>query len=275
VALIEATHPEYDLEGNHWELANIWRDIESDRNVRSAVYTWAVPPSSPGRDHMPEHIIPWNPKLDPDERAKSLAAWLQLMKEARDTINNLLDCSKVVISAIRGRPTYGSSLQAAILADISIAADDVVIEDRHVETAVAAGDGIMFWSLLCGVQKAKLLALTGDPISGREAERIGLVSVAVPDDEVMATAMRYARRFADGPQNAAHFTKRSMNLWLKLASVTSFETALASEILQFFGDPDVAVLRSTPGFRGQGQSRNEEFVQPELPSVRNPWGPIK
>jgi enoyl-CoA hydratase len=132
----------------------------------------------------------------------------------------------------------------------------------------------MYWSLLCGVQKTRLLALTGDPITGREAERIGLVSLAVPDGEVMPTAMRYARRFAAGPQHAQHFTKRSINQWLRLAAVTSFETALASEILQFFADPDVEQLRSAPGYRGQGKPRNEEFVQPELPSVRRPSGPL-
>jgi enoyl-CoA hydratase len=196
------------------------------------------------------------------------------MKEARDTINNLLDCSKVVVSAIRGTPSYGTSLQTAILADISIAAENVIIEDRHVETGVTAGDGIVYWSLLCGVPKTKLLALTGDAITGREAERIGLVGMAVPEDELMPTAMRYARKFADGPQIAQHFTKRAINNWMKLATITSFETALHGEILQFFSDPDIDVLRSAPGYQGQGKRRNPDFDQPELPSVRHPWGPL-
>jgi enoyl-CoA hydratase len=43
---------------------------------------------------------------------------------------------------------------------------------------------LMYWSLLCGVQNTRFLALKGDAISGREAERTGLVSMALPDGEV-------------------------------------------------------------------------------------------
>ena len=93
----------------------------------------------------------------------------------------------------------------------------------------------MIWPLLCGMAKAKLYLLTSDPCTGAEAERIGLVSRAVPADEVFEVAMGYARRIAAGPQLAAQFTKKSLNQWLRLGGITAFDYSQVLELLNFFG----------------------------------------
>ena len=65
---------------------------------------------------------------------------------------------------------------------------------------VAAGDhAAVIWPLLCGMAKAKYYLMTSDFVSGREAERIGLVSLCVPDDELLDKAMEVAQRLATGP----------------------------------------------------------------------------
>ena len=67
----------------------------------------------------------------------------------------------------------------------------------------AGGDhAAAIWPLLCGMAKAKYYLLTADFLDGREAERIGLVSKAVPADEVMPTALTVARKLAAGPVHA-------------------------------------------------------------------------
>lgn len=272
VAVIEAAHAQYDVERSHWELAEIWKEIDADRDVRSCLFTWAVPPKGAPRPHIERQTAPWVPKTDPLERAEQFSVWMQLMREARDAIDNVLNSNKLIVSAIRGNPSYGIALMIATLADVSVASTTVRISDRHLDGAVTAGDGIAYWSLLCGVQKAKLLALACEEITGEEAERIGLVSLAVPDDHVMMTAMRYARRFADGPRHAQQFTKRAMNQWLRLATITSYETALTAEIFGFLADPDVEAVRSDPGYRGQGQESDPRFEHPRYPSVDHPYG---
>jgi enoyl-CoA hydratase len=85
--------------------------------------------------------------------------------------------------------------------------------------------------------KAKYYLLTSEFVSGTEAERIGLVSLAVPADEVMERALGVAGRLASGPQEAIRGTKRSLNGWLRLASPI-FDASLAQEMLNFF-HPDV------------------------------------
>src|SRR5205814_4270485 len=96
----------------------------------------------------------------------------QTMKEARDIVHNMINCDKPIISAING-VAVGAGLAVALLADISIIAEDARLTDGHVRLGVAAGDhACIIWPLLCGMAKAKYYLLTCDFIDGREAERI-------------------------------------------------------------------------------------------------------
>ena len=113
------------------------------------------------------------------------------------------------------------------------------ITDGHLRLGVAAGDhAVILWPLLCGMAKAKYYLLTSDFLDGREADRIGLVSLSVPSDEVLPKALAVAAQLGAGPQSAVRWTKRSLNNWIRLAG-PSFDTSLAFEMLGFMGD-DVA-----------------------------------
>ena len=92
--------------------------------------------------------------------------------------------------------------------------------------------------LLCGIAKAKYHLLLCEPVSGEEAERIGLVSLSVPDDQVHATALEVARKLAAGSPTAISWTKYALNNWLRAAGPI-FDSSLALEFLGFTG-PDVA-----------------------------------
>src|SRR6202042_2699611 len=79
--------------------------------------------------------------------------------------------------------------------------------------------------------KAKLYLLTSDAITGKEAERIGLVGRAVPRAELMEVANDYAERLARAPVVALRFTKRAINQWLRLGEIVSQAYAHALETL--------------------------------------------
>jgi len=93
---------------------------------------------------------------------------------------------------------------------------------------------MIIWPLLCGMAKVKYYLLTCDSLSGEEAERMGLVSLAVDEEELDARALSVAVGLAQGAQNAIRFTKRALNLWLK-HSEPIFEASLAYEFLNFLG----------------------------------------
>jgi enoyl-CoA hydratase len=93
------------------------------------------------------------------------------------------------------------------------------------------------WPLLCGLAKAKYYLLLCETLTGEEAERIGLVSLAVDDVMLDATALSTATKLAEGAPAAIRWTKYALNNWLRSAGPT-FDASLALEFLAFSG-PDV------------------------------------
>jgi enoyl-CoA hydratase len=210
----------------HRELADIWRDIDADPDTRVVVIRGEGKGFSAGGDLA----LVQQMADDFDIRAR---VW----REARDLVYNLINCSKPVVSAMHG-PAVGAGLVAGLLADISIAARSARIIDGHTRLGVAAGDhAAIVWPLLCGLAKAKYYLLLCEPVSGEEAERIGLVSLAVDDVDLLPKAFEVATRLAKGSQTAIRWTKYALNNWLRTAGPT-FDTSLALEFFGFSG-PDV------------------------------------
>lgn len=208
----------------HSELARIWKDLDQDSTVNVAILTGAGKVFSAGGDFS---MIK---DLMNDSEAR-LRGW----KEARDIVYNLINCSKPVVTAMRG-VSVGAGLVCGLLGDISIASKDCVIVDGHTRLGVAAGDhAAIIWPLLCGMAKAKYYLMLCDRLTGEEAERIGLISLAVEDNELDSKALEIATRLATGAQSAIRLTKYSLNNWLRQAGPT-FDTSLALEFLGFAGE---------------------------------------
>ena len=211
----------------HDELARVWRDIDVDPDINAAIITGAGTTFSAGGDfEMIKDIV-----RDFEARAR---AW----REARDIVYSIINCSKPVVSAMRG-VAVGAGLVCGLLADISIATKDCRIIDGHTRLGVAAGDhAAIIWPLLCGMAKAKYYLLLCDQLLGAEAERIGLISLAVDDAELDGKAVEIASRLATGAQSAIRWTKLALNNWLRQAG-PAFDASLALEMLGFTG-PDAA-----------------------------------
>lgn len=227
----------------HHELAYVWREIDADPRTRAVLVRGAGANFSSGGDYgLIERIIA-------DE-----ATLLRVWKEASDLVYNLLNCTKPVVAAVRGS-AVGAGLAIALLADVSIAATDARILDGHTRLGVAAGDhAVLIWPLLCGLAKARYHLLTNRPLSGAEAERIGLIAVCVDDNKVLQTALETCRELAAGSASAIHFTKHALNNWLRLAG-PSFDASLALEFLGFrLSDAreglDAARAKRRPAFKG-------------------------
>ncbi|MHC9294563.1 enoyl-CoA hydratase/isomerase family protein [Mycobacterium sp. LTG2003] len=207
----------------HAEITRIWREADADDRVRAVLVCGAGANFSAGGD------LAWVRSLADEPQAR-----LDGMREARELVVNLVEFSKPVVSAVRG-VAVGAGLAVALLADISVVADDARLIDGHTRLGVAAGDhAALIWPLLCGLAKAKYHLLTCEPVSGAEAERIGLVSRAVPDDAVLNTAADIASRLANSAPLAVRWTKQALQSWLRSA-MPHFETGLALEFLGFAG----------------------------------------
>jgi enoyl-CoA hydratase len=146
----------------------------------------------------------------------------------------MINCSKPIVSAVRGW-AVGAGIACALLADVSIAAKDANFSDGHMKIGVASGDhATILWPLLCGMAKAKYYLLTADNFTGAEAERIGLVSLAVDDAELDAKSVAVAIKLATSAPAAVRWTKHALNHWLRQAAPI-FDASLALEFIGFGG----------------------------------------
>jgi enoyl-CoA hydratase len=210
----------------HDDLSQIWRVVDRDDSVRCAVLRGEGMGFSGGGDLS---LV--------QDMADDFEVRTRVWKEARELVYQLINCDKPIVSAMHG-PAVGAGLVAGLLADVSIAARSAKIVDGHTRLGVAAGDhAAIVWPLLCGMAKAKYHLLLCEPVSGEEAERIGLVSLCVEDDQLLAKAYEVADKLASGSQSAIRWTKYSLNNWLRQAG-PSFDTSLALEFMGF-GGPDV------------------------------------
>lgn len=228
VLLITINRPEVMNATNgrlHWELTKVWGVVNDDPKTKVAVITGAGDKAfSAGGD------LNWITNMVGNAETINM-----VMNEASDIVYNVMACDKPVISAING-VAVGAGLAVAMMADISIMAEEAKITDGHVKLGVAAGDhAAICWPLLCGMAKAKYYLMTAEFVSGKEAERIGLVSLCVPRAQLMDKAMEVADKLAAGSQQAIRFTKRSLNGWMNMARPI-FESSLAMEMLCFLGE---------------------------------------
>jgi enoyl-CoA hydratase len=231
----------------HTELARVWNDVSADPQTRVAVITGAGRAFSAGGD------LAMVERMTGDYDAVT-----HMLGEMSDLVYNIINCDKPIVSAING-VAVGAGTVAALLADVAIAAEDAKIGDGHVKLGVAAGDhAAIIWPLLAGMAKARYYLLTGEMITGAEAERVGMVAKALPRDQVLDEALRVAETLATGAQQAIRLTKRTLNNWLRQAGPT-FDQSAAYEMLTFMG-PDVV----------EGVAALREKRAPSFPSAAPP-----
>ncbi|MGQ0696831.1 MAG: enoyl-CoA hydratase/isomerase family protein [Panacagrimonas sp.] len=210
----------------HRDLGAIWPLIDADTSVNAVIVIGEGRAFSAGGEFdMVERII-----SDYDFRCR-------MWKDARGMVLNMIHCSKPIIAGINGAAA-GGGLAVALLADISIAGRTAKLLDGHTTLGIAADDhAVLMWPLLCGMAKAKYYLLSNEPLTGEEAERIGLVSLCVDNDKVGEKALEVATRIAAGAPSAMRWTKHALNGWLQSAW-PAFEASLAFGILGFSG-PEV------------------------------------
>ncbi len=98
--------------------------------------------------------------------------------------------------------------------------------------------------------------MTGDPMTAADAEDAGLVNSVVPDDDLGAEALAFARRLAAGAPLAVRYTKLAVNQLVKHSLATAFDYSTALELVTFVSADHAEALRALrakelPQFEGR------------------------
>jgi enoyl-CoA hydratase len=211
----------------HRRLEQLFIEMDDDAGIRAVVITGAGRAFCSGGDVK---------DMDAHRRGGTQRREFAPTRHSRHLLRNLLECETPLIAALNG-DAVGLGASIALLCDVIFAAETARIGDTHVRVGLAAGDGsAVIWSMLCGVAKAKQYLMTGDLVSAREAERIGLINGVVAEGKAFEEAWKFAKRLADGPPQAIQWTKYSVNKLIKDQMNLTLDTSLALESLTFLTD---------------------------------------
>lgn len=228
----------------HRELAKVFTDVAHDRDSDVVVLTGDGAAFCAGGD------IDWMQK---SARGEEDGPGID---EGKAIVFSLLELEKPIIAKVRG-PAIGLGATLALFCDVIFAADTARFADPHVKVGIVAGDGgTVIWPALVGFARAKEYLMTGDPLSGVEAERIGLINHVVPEVDLDARVNAFAEKLARGALLAIRYTKVGVNLELKRLAHSLLDAAMAYEMTTFATeDHQEAVAafleKRKPAFKGR------------------------
>lgn len=215
VARITMNRPEKRNALNHQLLDDLdaaFRLAEEDDDVRVVVLAGNGPAFCAGYDLAGSYYI----TPPGDEGRWRLGSALMALRGIEARYQRIWNCPKPTIARVHGHAVAaGCYLQ--LLCDISVAAENAVL--GHPAVKMGGVSSMPLWQVALGYKKARYLLLTGRLIDGREAERIGLVTLAVPESELDATVESIVQDCLAVPFEGALHNKEALNTALEIQGV--------------------------------------------------------
>ncbi len=256
------------------ELAAALRDADEDTRVHSVIIRGAGRSFCPGYDLTPERRLEGESVDASDEYAQvyrhsqAFDDDVLRMEGAQRNRMTIFDMHKPVLAQVHGYCVAGGT-DLALLCDIVIAAHDAHIGFPPVRAM--GGPPAHMWTYLVGPQWAKYLLLTGEFVTGAEAERIGLVWKSVPLADLEETVEELADRLAMVPTDLLSGNKRSVNLALEMMGARTMQRLAAEMDARMHVSPSMEDWRTRnreEGLRSALEWRDGRFANPEM---RRQW----
>ena len=198
------------------ELGRVFSDADEDPQSNAIVLTGAGHAFCAGGDVQEQKKAQEYTRSSPRIRG-----------HGQEIIERILAVEKPLISMVNGL-AFGLGAILALTCDISIAADDALIAERHVNVGLVAADGgTVIYPLLVGVNRAKEFLMRGSKISGKEGAEIGLVNHAVPLEDLRTFTMEVAAELANQMPYSVRATKTAINRMLRQQLLDQMDTTTA------------------------------------------------
>ena len=194
------------LTSDNWaDLAQVLDALESDPEVRAAVFTGAGGNFSSGADLSGGLSGGGENKGLTGRGSQPIVSEMRIIGSLVDRLRRL---PKPTIAAVDG-VAVGVALGLALACDLIVASDRARFFQVFVRRGLAL-DGGTSWTLprQVGVRRAKQMAFFGEPVDAATALEWGLVNEVVAADELDAFAADWGRRLAEGPTMALSLIKR-------------------------------------------------------------------
>jgi enoyl-CoA hydratase/carnithine racemase len=202
----------------HEELAEVFTFATMDEHSDVIVLTGAGKAFSAGGDldHIANNAA--YPELFDNE-----------VRLAKRIVFAMLDLDKPLVCRLNGH-AVGLGATLALLCDVVFAAESAKIGDPHVALGLVAGDGgAVIWPQLVGLARAKEFLLTGELLTAKKAQEIGLINHCLPSDQLDGAVGAFCERLLGGATNAIRWTKVLLNLELKRVATAVLDAGIAYE----------------------------------------------
>lgn len=204
----------------HAELETLFFDIDRDEQTRVAVLSGRGRAFSAGGD------LDWLLELNADPVASARA-----IRADRLIQTALLSMETPLVARVQGA-AIGLGCSLALYSDLVIATAAASFVDPHVSVGLVAGDGgALIWPQLIGYMQARRYLLTGDAITGADAERLGLITEAVQRDDLDDKVDHWVEKLLAQPDLALRWTKLAINGGLRAIAPSVLEAAAGYENL--------------------------------------------
>jgi 2-(1,2-epoxy-1,2-dihydrophenyl)acetyl-CoA isomerase len=230
------------------EVTTALREVERDREVGAVVITGAGRAFCSGQDLQARREI--------FERGDTPHLGVGLRERYKPMILRIRTMEKPVIAALNG-VAAGAGCGLALACDLRTAAEGASLIQSFARVGLALDSGSSYFlPRIVGLGRAFEIAMTGDPVSAVEAERIGLVNRVYSADELMPKTLELADRLARGATRGIGLIKRDLNRALSVDLETaldyeSYQQETAGRTSDFREGVMSFVEKRTPRFRGE------------------------
>jgi enoyl-CoA hydratase/carnithine racemase len=179
----------------HGEFPEAFRDIGSDADNKVVIMTGTGEVFS-GPQATPDASLQLTPRQ-----------WDRVYWEGKQLLTNLLDIEVPMISAINGPALRHSEIP--LLCDIVLAAEETTFQDSaHFPNGMIPGDGMhIVYPLLLGLNRGRYFLLTGQTLTARQAQDMGLVNEVLPRQELVPRAWALAAQLAQRPPLVLRYSR--------------------------------------------------------------------
>jgi enoyl-CoA hydratase len=204
----------------HAELETLFFDIDRDDQTRVAVISGRGRAFSAGGD------LDWLLELNADPAASARA-----IRADRIIQTALLSLETPLIAKVNG-PAVGLGCSLALYCDFVVSTPGAVFVDPHVSVGLVAGDGgALIWPQLIGFMQARRYLLSGDPITGVDAQRLGLITETAETSQLNDAVDIWVQKLLARPDPALRWTKLSINGGLRAIASSVLDSAAGFENL--------------------------------------------
>lgn len=225
-AAITSDHPVNGVDAAmHEELGRIFSDLQRDSESDIIILT------GKGRAFCAGGDFDWF-----DEQISQPGKFRDIAWEAKRIVSSILDMEKPMICRMNGAAA-GLGATIALLCDMIVADERALIGDPHVKVGLVAGDGgAVIWPQLIGFAKAKELLMTGDLLTAKEAQDLGLINYALPTDQIDAKVAELVAKLQGNPKWAVRWTKTVTNIPLRALAAQMMDASIGWESVSNYMD---------------------------------------